>query len=309
MTLALLCPGQGAQHPGMLKIAAHHSAAGEVLRSATTALGEDLRGWLADPALFFANARAQPLVCISQLAWWAALRGQVPAPIAFAGYSVGELAAYGVADALDAEGVARLARERARLMDAAASAEPGGVIALRGVSRAAAIEMCADKRAFIAISIDEDAYVIGGTQSALDAVAETARRAGVHVACLRVGVASHTPLLAKAATRFRAALAASPLRAPARPVVAGIDSSWVVTRERAIEVLAEQIAHTIEWSRCIDALYERGCRVFLELGPGAAVSKMVRNRLHGIEARSVDEFRDAAAVSAWVVRSVARMAR
>jgi len=308
MSFALLCPGQGAQHPGMLNIATHHAVSAEVLRAATAALGEDLHAWLADPVLLFENARAQPLVCISQLAWWAALREQLPSPIAFAGYSVGELAAYGVADALDTAALASLARDRARLMDAAASAEPGGVIALRGLSRAAAAEMCAGKRAFIAIVIDEDAYVIGGTQSALDAVTETARRASAQVTCLRVGVASHTPLLAAAAAGFRTALEASPLSAPARPVVAGIDSSWVVTRGRAIGALSEQIARTIEWSRCIDALYERGCRVFLELGPGAALSRMVRKRLHRVEARSVDEFRAPAAVAAWVARSVARTA-
>lgn len=308
MSLALLCPGQGAQHPGMLEIATHNVAAAEVLRAATIALGEDLRQWLGDPALLFENARAQPLICVSQLAWWAALRGQMPAPIAFGGYSVGELAAYGVADALGAATLAGLARERARLMDAAAAVEPGGVIALRGISRTAATEMCAGKRAFIAIVIDEDACVVGGTQAALDAVAEAARRAGAQITCLRVGVASHTPLLAAAATGFLKVLEASPLRAPSRPVVAGVDSSWVLTRERAIQVLSEQIARTIEWSRCIDALYERGCRVFLELGPGAALSRMVRDRLHHIEARSVDEFRDAVAVATWVRQSVARTA-
>ena len=38
MSLALLCPGQGAQHPNMLKIATHNDAAAEVLRTVTTAL-------------------------------------------------------------------------------------------------------------------------------------------------------------------------------------------------------------------------------------------------------------------------------
>ena len=172
-----------------------------------------------------------------------------------------------------------------------------------------ATEFCEGKRAFIAIVIDENAVVIGGTQPALDAVAESARRAGAQVTCLRVGVASHTPLLAAAANEFRGKLEASPLRAPARPVVAGIDGSWVFARERAISVLADQVARTIEWARCVDALYERGCRVFLELGPGAALSRMVSNRLKRVEARSVDEFRNAAAVAEWVVRSVARTHR
>jgi [acyl-carrier-protein] S-malonyltransferase len=303
MSLAVLCPGQGAQHPGMLQIAGDDGAAAEVLRAALSALDADPRSWLADSAMLFENVRAQPLVCVSQLAWWAALRDQLPQPVAFAGYSVGELAAYGVADALDAGTLARLARDRARLMDAAAGTEKGGVIALRGVSRAAAAEMCAGRKAFVAIVIDEDACVIGGTEPALAAVKEAAGLAGAQVTCLRVGIASHTPLLAAAATEFRELLQAAPLRAPVRPVACGIDGSWVTTRERAVGALSDQIARTIEWSRCIDALYERGCRVFLELGPGTALSRMVRNRLRPVEARSVDEFRNAGAVAAWVLRS------
>jgi len=306
MSLAVLCPGQGAQHPGMLKIAGDDPAAAEVLAAAVSALGADPRSWLDDPAALFENVHAQPLICVSQLAWWAALREQLPKPVAFAGYSVGELGAYGVADALDAATLARLARDRARLMNAASGAEPGGVVALRGISRDTAALMCADKRAFVAIVIDEDACVVGGTERALAAVTEAAGQAGAQVTCLRVGIASHTPLLAVAATEFRAILEAAPLRAPVRPVACGIDGSWVTTRERAVAALSEQIARTIEWSRCMDALYERGCRVFLELGPGSALSRMLRNRLGQVEARSVDEFRDPGAVGAWVLRSCDR---
>ncbi len=308
MTFAVLCPGQGAQHSGMLDVSSSDDAAAEVLATAATALGDDLRAWLVDPESLFENVKAQPLICASQLAWWAALRGRVPVPVAFAGYSVGELAAYGVADALDIEALVLLAHERAVLMDGAAGAEPGGVIALRGLSRAAVVELCSAKGAFIAIANADDAYVIGGTQVALDSVAEAAVRCSGQVTCLRVGIASHTPLLAAAAIGFRAALEASSLRSPARPVVAGIDGSWVITRERAIGALSAQLACTVEWSRCLDALRERGCRVFLEVGPGAALSKMVRDRFDNVEARSVDEFRDPLAVAAWVQRSVDRMA-
>jgi [acyl-carrier-protein] S-malonyltransferase len=306
MSFALLCPGQGAQQSGLLDIAARSRAAAEILDSAAAALGDDPRAWVADPDLLFDNAHAQPLICISQLAWWAALRDALPLPAGIAGYSVGELAAYAVADALDSAALARLARERACLMDSASAREPGGMIALRGVSRAAAADLCAGRQAYVAIVIDDDACVIGGSQPAIAAVDTAARQSGAQVTCLRVGVASHTPLLAGAVEPFRALLDASPLTAPRRPVVAGIDGSWVLTRERAIEVLPAQIARTVEWSRCMDALYERGARVFLELGPGTALSRMVRSRLGDVEARAVDEFREPGAVAEWVARCVAR---
>jgi malonyl CoA-acyl carrier protein transacylase len=49
----------------------------------------------------------------------------------------------------------------------------------------------------IAIAAD-DAFVVGGTSDALAAVEQRANARNARVTCLRVGVASHTPLLAAA---------------------------------------------------------------------------------------------------------------
>jgi [acyl-carrier-protein] S-malonyltransferase len=134
-------------------------------------------------------------------------------------------------------------------------------------------------------------------------LAEKARARGAQITRLDVGVASHTPLLEGAVEPFAATLAASALRAPDVPVVAGIDASWITTRAMAIATLAAQLAAPIEWARCLEALYERGCRVFLELGPGGALTRMVRENL-GTDtvARSVDEFRSLGGVAQWLAR-------
>ena len=146
---------------------------------------------------------------------------------------------------------------------------------------------------------------MGGTDAALTVVKDRCGRAGAKVKDLRIGVASHTPLLASAVAPFRSALERSRLRAPSLPVVAGVDAVLVTTRERAIATLSSQIASTVEWAQCLDTLYERGCRVFLELGPGRALSRMVCERHEDIEARSVEEFRDKPAIVAWVRRKIA----
>ena len=303
MTLAILCPGQGAQHATMLDGINGHPAAEAVLRAGAQALGVDAREWLADPERLHANAIAQPLICLAELATWAALRDELPEPKAFAGYSVGELAAYGCAGALDAAELARLARTRASLMDAA-STRPGGLVALRGVPRGEVEAWCAGGAAWIAIVNGHDAFVVGGATAGLDAIEERATARRARVTRLKVGVASHTPLLAPAVEPLRAALEQSGLRAPAVPVVAGIDASWVTSRAAAVATLAAQVAAPIEWARCLEALYERGCRRFLELGPGAALSAMVRELLPtDVEARSVSEFRSLAGVASWVRRA------
>ena len=300
MTLAVLCPGQGAQHVRMLDRVLGHPQACSILDAATEALGDDPRRWLREEVDLFANAVAQPLICTTQLATWALLAGALPSPIAFAGYSVGELSCYGLAGALDARALTRLASARARLMDQAAAAEPGGLIAIRGLTRTGVDRCCAGERAWIAIANGADAFVVGGTHAALAAVERRARAEGGQVTPLPVGIASHTPLLETASALFRAELSTVLSRAPSPPVVAGIDARLVTSVADAIETLSMQLSRTVEWTQCIDVLYERGCRVFLELPPGHALARIVHARHDDVEARGVDEFRDLGAIVRWI---------
>lgn len=286
----------------MLDLVATNPAAEAVVTQGAQALGTDVREWLREPTLLDANAIAQPLLCLSELAIWSALREKIETPLAFAGYSIGELASYACAGSLDAAELARIAGIRAALMDQASS-ERGGLIALRGLSRTAVNALCAGKQAWIAIAIAEDAFVVGGVAATLDAVANEASKRSAQITCLKVGVAAHTPLLEAAVLPFREALEGSALRSPNVPVVAGIDASWIRSRVKAIATLSAQIATTIEWARVMQTLYERGARVFLELGPGAALSRMVREQLPSdVAARSASEFRTIDGVVSWLRR-------
>lgn len=302
MSLAILCSGQGAQHPAMLDMLAHYPAASEVIKAGEAVLGFHLRDVLTQRETIFRNAIAQPLICITQLALWTALQPDAPKPVAFCGYSVGELAAYACAGALDAAGLARIAAARAALMDQAAAATHGGLLALQGLRRDEVDHLCAGQRAWVAIAIGDEEFVIGGEDSALEKLGREFSARGAKVTPLKVGLASHTPLLSAAVQPFRALLEASLPTAPATPVVAGIDAAWVVRREMAIEKLALQLDRTIAWSACLDVLYERGCRVFLELGPGRALARMTQSRYADVDARAVDDFRSLDGVSSWLAR-------
>lgn len=302
MNLAILCSGQGAQHPAMLDMIADHPGADGIIEAGEAVLGFRLRDVLAQHDAMFRNAIAQPLICLAQLALWTALQPDTPKPAAFCGYSVGELGAYACAGALDAAGLARIAAARAALMDQAAAATPGGLLALQGLSREQVEKLCAGRRAWIAIAIGEDEFIIGGEDGALALLASDAAGQGARVTPLKVGLASHTPLLSAAVEPFRALLQASDFTAPATPVVAGIDAAWVVRRDAAIDRLALQLDRTIMWASCLDTLYERGCRVFLELGPGRALARMTQARFNDVDARSVEDFRSLDGVATWLAK-------
>lgn len=251
----------------------------------------------------FQNTLAQPLICAFQLAMWAAIAPILPRPALFAGYSVGELAAYGCAHALPTAAVIQLAQQRARAMDDA-SQSPSGLIAVRGLHAVEITKLCARHDAEIAIINGEDHFIVGGTTAALDRVASAASAVGGAVSRLKVSVAAHTRLLAPATPRFRAALDASALAPPQTPVLAGVSGAAVQDREAAVELLSRQISNTVKWSACLDAAHERGCRVFLELGPGDALARMARERFPQLPIRSVADFRGVDGAAAWVNKNL-----
>jgi [acyl-carrier-protein] S-malonyltransferase len=73
---------------------------------------------------------------------------------------------------------------------------------------------------------------------------------------------------------------------------------------QAIGDLSRQIAEPIRWKDCMDACAEAGATVALELGPGAALSRMLQARHPGIACRAVSEFRSLGGVRAWLERQL-----
>src|SRR5471032_1200630 len=144
--LLILCPGQGDQHAQMFDLARGDAHAAALLDSL------DLPSFASDPALMFSNRAAQQLIVASGLATWRAIRDHAPVPALVAGYSVGELAAYGVAGALGAADVVQLADIRARAMDACGQAHPGQALAaISGLVLARAVDLMADDLFYVAI--------------------------------------------------------------------------------------------------------------------------------------------------------------
>jgi len=302
MSLGILCPGQGAQHPAMLDLVKGEPEAERVLAHASVVLGALVTDILAGPAeALFTNEMAQPLICAVELATWAALSAHLPSPRVVAGYSVGELAAYGCAGALDAQAVVALARDRAGAMDVACP-DPCRMSAVRDLAYQSVEVLTRAHGVEIAIINAEDRMVVAGRMPAMANFEAAAQGLGASVTPLPVNIASHTSLMRPAAEAVHRWLEESALVAPLTPVLAGIDGTPVLSRMRAVETLARQTAETIRWHACLEGLREAGCTVLLELGPGADLARMARDRLPGIPARSIAEFRTLKGAAAWVMR-------
>ncbi|MCW2286660.1 [acyl-carrier-protein] S-malonyltransferase [Rhodoblastus acidophilus] len=249
------------------------------------------------------NAVAQPLVCAYQLAVWSHLAEKLPEPLALAGYSVGELAAYGCAGALAPEDVVALARRRAEAMDAAHSGG-GAMVALRGLSRDTVGKLCAQTGAEIAIINAADRIVCGGAPGEVADFSNRAEVLGGKPTPLAIRIPSHTSLMRPAVAPFLKALEQARWRTPAAPVLEGLTGAPAFTPAQARNALSAQLAQTIDWAACLDGLRERGCTVLLELGPGSGLARMARDRFPDLPARSVAEFKRLDGAALWAASAL-----
>ena len=307
---AILCSGQGAQSAGMFDLLADAAAAVPVFEAATTILdGRDPRQLVrqASSQDIHANRLGQILCCTQTMAAWAVVQGMLSGPLVVAGYSVGELGAWGVAGLMDTAEVLRLAVRRAAAMDAATT-EPSGLVAIRGLTQDTLDPICAAHGTYIAIINGHDQMLVGGTRKVLAAVIADAEAAGAaRATLLAVEVASHTPLLAAASEQFARDLAGADLAGGTSPdvrLLSGIDGAPVFDVAAGVDKLARQIKQTVDWSACMETCLASNVSRVIELGPGNALARMMQDAAPGIDAHSISEFRSLDGFLSWVKRPV-----
>jgi [acyl-carrier-protein] S-malonyltransferase len=301
MTLGLLCPGQGDQSPAMFGILEGSAPANDIFALFSRETGrEPDRLSLSEMQ---ANVIAQPLVCAYQLAAWAVLQDRLPQPRALAGYSVGELAAYGCARALAPGDVIRLAQDRARKMDEAYAGD-SAMTALRGLKLSDVEALCASCGAEISIINGGDKLIVGGAREAVAACEQAALARGAKISRLAIHIPSHTSLMRPSVAPFLESLEGAEWRPPLAPVMRGTDGAPILQPAKARVALSAQLAQTVNWAACLDGMNEAGCAVLLELGPGDGLSRMARERLPDIPARSLSEFHTLDGAVGWVLRAL-----
>ncbi len=250
-----------------------------------------------------APARFSRCTELQALAAAAALKDQAPRRVILAGYSIGELAAWGVAGLLTMTDVLDLAARRAEVMDAA-SAPGDGLLFLRGLARTDIDRLCQRHGVAIAIVEPGEAFVLGGAGATLDALGGEATAMGAQrVVRIPVEVASHTSRMSAASAKFRNFLndvAVKPPPLAALRLLNGIDSAPVLQAQAGLDKLAAQIARTVQWADCLQACVEAEASAFLELGPGGALARMTASTYPDIPARSLDDFRTLRGARAWL---------
>ena len=298
-SIAFLFPGQGSQSVGMgRELAMAFDAARQAWDDhAGLEFGEPgdrstIHRMVFPPSVFTDEARAaqtarltatewaQPALGLASLATLRLLRHLGVDGDMFGGHSFGEVTALHAAGAIDSKSMLETARKRGELMrDAATTSGAMWAISL-GKQTVETLETLLKSPVVIANRNSKRQVVIAGPTEAVDAAAAKLKAQGFKGTRLSVATAFHSSVVAGSVDPFASFLKSQPISVPGKPVYANSTAQRYTGGEDGIRAtLAAQIASSVRFSEEIETMYVDGVRTFIEVGPGAVLTGLVKDTL------------------------------
>jgi [acyl-carrier-protein] S-malonyltransferase len=224
----------------------------------------------AQPAILTVSVAAQRVL---------AAHGIVPAFVA--GHSLGEYSANVAAGTMAFGDAVRVVRHRGQYMQEAVPVGAGSMAAILGLDPDAVARACDEAAQGEVVSPANingaGQVVIAGATNAVQRAGERAKALGAkRVVPLAVSAPFHCALLKPVEERLEPELRALRVRDPQVPVVANVDAEPKQDAASAIDALVKQVSAPVRWEQVVRRLASEGVTNYVEVGPGTALSGLVK---------------------------------
>lgn len=308
--IAFVFPGQGSQKVGMGQaLIAAYPEARAVFDEADAALSDLSGGPLSRIILegpseqLTLTEHTQPAILTMSVAACRVLAARGLQPDIVAGHSLGEYSAHVAAGTLAFADAVRIVRRRGRYMQEAVPVGTGAMAAILGLDAAAVQQACDESAQGQVVSPANingaGQVVIAGHVAAVERASARARELGARRAIpLPVSAPFHCALMKPAEDRLAPELRALTVHAPRVPVVANVDAEPKRDGAASIAALVAQVSAPVRWESLVQRLASEGVTTYVEVGPGAVLSGLIRKIHPGATVVNFGEPDDLAAVDA-----------
>ena len=300
---AALFAGQGAQAVGMGKdLAEAFPSCKALFDEADSILGRQLSKTVFEgPAEALVRTDVcQPAIFVASAAAFTALRETAPG-VSFgvaAGLSLGEWTALWAAGAVSFADAVRILEARGRFMQEACEANPSGMVSILKLDPAACEAIAAETGCAVTNYNAAAQTVLGGTHEQVAAAAAAATAKGGRAVVLKTAGAYHSPFMAPAAEKLAPVLAAAKIETPAIQVLSNYTGKPHGSPDEIRAAMLAQIAHPVRWTDCTAAMTAAGSSTFVEFGPGAVLTGMLKRAVPGATFHNVCSAASVAAAAA-----------
>lgn len=286
--IAFVFSGQGDQHTGMGADLYENFAefksifdAAEELRPGT--ISQCFEG---DEAALSMTVNTQPCLFVYESAAAALLNASGIRADMAAGFSLGELSALGYAGSLGFKEMLGLVMKRAELMQQASEEVKTQMAAVLKLDNDTVRELCSAYDRVYPVNFNCPGQVtVSGDAGSMPDFMEKVKAAGGRAVPLKVSGAFHSPFMAKAAESFKEILGAEPFGKLEMPVYANLTARPY--GDDIAAVLGEQMSSPVLWEDTVRAMIDAGADIFIEIGPGATLSGMIKRISKEVETYSI----------------------
>ncbi len=287
---ALVFPGQGSQKLGMsIDFAEKYDVAKLVFEEASNALGYDIFSQIKNDEKAELNQTqyTQPALFVASAAILEVIKQETGKKITdicdfVAGHSLGEYTALYAANVLTLSDSVSLLKTRGEAMVEAGKENSGSMAAVLGLTFAQVEELVAkasddSTKLYIANDNSDGQVVVAGHAEAVKRAESIAADMGARkYVPLAVSVASHSPLMSKAADIMEVALDKYNFAKPSVPIVFNVTAKEEADVSKFKSLLIKQLTQPVRFKDSIQYLVAKGCNEFIEIGSSKVLSGLIK---------------------------------
>lgn len=299
--LAFVFAGQGSQYLGMGLDFVHEDLKIKKLSHCA----DDILGFhteeMLNSELIHQTRYTQPLVLLSSIYSYEAVKTLGVTPDAVCGFSLGEYSALYASSIFTFKEIVELINMRALLMEESTKKHPGMMAAVIGLDVDQIQNLCQEVNHLYPANFNSLVQtVLSGTEEAINQAEVIAKELGAkRFIKLNVSGAFHSPLMKDASASFEKLLQEYEPKEVSCDVYLNTTGEKLQLRDLKKE-MAKQIIEPVQFVKAIQNMKKDGITHIVEIGPGTVLSGLIRKIDMDIEVTHIEKYTDLSALKGWL---------
>ena len=215
----------------------------------------------------------------------------------FAGHSLGEYSALVCTEALDFTDALYLLYERGKAMQDAVPIGEGAMTAVLGLKVNEVTDLINKvninkKTCEIANDNADGQIIVSGDKISMDLFKDLLQEKKIKSIPLKVSAPFHCSLMKPAADIMKEKINNIKFKNPSIEIISNVKAQATNDSSLIKQLLIEQIFSTVRWRESLIKMSEKGVKNFIEIGPGKALSGMVKRTIKNVNGFSINSIAD-----------------